>query len=1090
MRRRRRPAESREPGALYEGLRGGHQAGSDASARDLGRRAARDGWARRFLIDVVHGRLNLPSHSAVPALQELARVEPRAVLDLLRGCDPSASLIAGMALGRDALRFAAELVRATKAQEVTTRLAGVAGLAEAAACGQAEAVDALGAALGDSDGGVRWAAAIGLGRTRGRAASERALAWLRRALESGDDHAVSGAAFGAAAFWPARKGASASLLLDVAESGPSGLSAVALAVRKLPPSAARAAAAKCRDAADARVRALSVPAIGRWAAQGSRAALRDLRRLARDDDPRVRSAAAEAIGSSRMLGLGGLLAELSADASPLVRAGVAEGLARRADQRGASLLWQLVADGAVAVRAAAVRALGRMDIQDAVRRSCADHEPEVRAAATSVLAPRSAQDLSLLVKLSGDRDGAVVRAAAAALGRCVREQSGDAWERLLELAEQGPAVSAAVEAVASVLDRDPPHAAETFLRRQVGTTSPNVVARIARAAHDPKVAEIARTVWHVLEGDQELRTGMEDLSAACLAAVGEDWAELWHWLAECAGASRLAEVPAAAEPPPRSEHEAISHLAAVGRAVAGGLRAGREENRQRQLSRAKAGIEALLEHDGDDLLWLVAERIAGRWARLIESERESVAGPVIEARLTCSRVLVGPQAALCVELENVGGGAACDISVSFGGAEGPVGVGDLAPGDYVEVEAPLGPVEPGVRLVRGTVAFRSGGRRAAHAFDGTVAVVKAGLFEEVTNPFVIGKPLTAESAMFFGRGTEMAFVERALASGESGAVAVLYGQRRTGKTSLLRRLEARLADRYRVGFVDVQGMLVADTGAFFRELARSASGESAAGAMLSDGDAPAAWGAAGPDMVREAVGRTGRPVVFLLDEFDDLEQKVRSGRLSGELFDQLRNLIQHTPNISLVLSGTHRLEQLGGDRWSFLLNLATYRRIGCLGREEARQVLEVPLQRLGIVWEDAAMARVIRLTGGHPYFLQLLGYRLVERCVASRQAAVRVASVEGAADEVVEQGDMHLRYLWESAGSEAQEVLRALSTSQRGATLEELQTQTDKPARRMRETLGRLVASELAREVSGRYTVHMGLLSRWLRTVSPTNSGG
>ena len=335
--------------------------------------------------------------------------------------------------------------------------------------------------------------------------------------------------------------------------------------------------------------------------------------------------------------------------------------------------------------------------------------------------------------------------------------------------------------------------------------------------------------------------------------------------------------------------------------------------------------------------------------------------------------------------------------------------------------------------------------------------------------------------MFFGRAAEIAYVERALASGEGGSVVVLVGHRRTGKTSLLRRVEARLADQYRPVFVDVQGMLPSDTGDFFSELAYRAQSSDEAAPMLADGDASRTHTSAGADMVREVADRSDKRMILLLDEFDDLEAKVRSQRLSEDVFAQLRNLMQHSENVSLVLSGTHRLEALAGEYWSFLLNLATYRRVGCLPQEAAEDVLRVPLERLGIVWEDAAVARAVRLTGCQPYLLQLLGYRLVEQCVESGEAAVRTDTVEKATKEVAEQGEIHLRYMWDSAGAEGQPVLRALSTSEEGLTMEELETVSQSSPARLSKILGRLSELELVDSETGRSALRIGLLGDWLR---------
>ena len=242
-------------------------------------------------------------------------------------------------------------------------------------------------------------------------------------------------------------------------------------------------------------------------------------------------------------------------------------------------------------------------------------------------------------------------------------------------------------------------------------------------------------------------------------------------------------------------------------------------------------------------------------------------------------------------------------------------------------------------------------------------------------------------------------------------------------------------------------------------------------------------GRADAEMVGEAAARYGRPLVLLMDEFDDLEEKVRSGLLSREVFSQLRHLIQHVGGVHLVLAGTHRLEELAGDYWSFLLNLATCRRVRCLPPEKAEQVVRVPLERAGIVCEGAAVLHAVRLAGRHPYFLQLMGYRLVEQCVASREGGVRLGDVERAADEVVEQGEIHLRYLWENAGEAGQAALAALSRASAGLTQEETAEATGVGATALSRALTHLEGWDLVTEERGRYRSTMGLVGRWLQVV-------
>ncbi len=995
----------------------------------------------------------------------------------MEGGHPSASLVAGAALGRHGGELERTLIPATRRPEASVRLAGIAGLGEAAAGGSEGAGEALAACLDDRDAQVRWSAAVQLGAARGRRCAARALDHLRRAIDRGEDDVLSGAAFGLAKLWEVRKRDSVELLLLAAQRSKAGRRAVALAIKRLPRRAAARAVAVCLSEPDPEVRALCVEPLGGWGLS-SRPARRQLVRLSGDPEAAVRAAAAVVLASHRVPDEGTLVERLAADPSAVVRAAVAQGIGRSAEQGGDDLLPRLARDEAAFVRAAAITALARRGEQSLVREACRDREPSVRAAAAAGLRPEGAQGLKLLLGLSRERDGSVSRGAAQALGRAATPGSGAAWERLQELAEGGMAARAAAEAMASALDRQAEGAAEVFWRWRIGPGSAALFARIARASRKWQVAEIARTASRALEAPQELGEALGDVAVAFAAAGREEAARRVDWLAEAAdaGAAQISGVVAGA---PRTKSEAVSLLAAAGRELVGGLEArGREEH----LAGAGAVIETIVGREATDLESVLARQVARRWREVLERGLAEERGESIRARVV-SRLAVCPRATLVVGVENAGSEAVREVRVVLSEGGSSARAPELPAGARWEAELPRAGLEPGLVVVRGRVEYDRGAGRGGSEFEGTIKVVRPGRLGAVANPYVVGKPLAADSAMFFGRSAEMEYVEGALAAGGWGPVVVLVGQRRTGKTSLLKRLAARLSYQYRPVFVDLQGILVSETEAFFEELARLALPE-AGPAALSDGETPA--GRRGPDMVREVAALCDRRLVLLLDEFDDLEEKVRSGRLGAEVFGQLRNLMQHSENVSLVLSGTHRLEELAGDHWSFLLNLATYRRVGCFEREEGEQVLRAPLGRLGIVCEEAALLRAMRLTGGHPYFLQLVGYRLVEECVASGEAAVRVDSVERAAERVVEQGEVHLRYLWESAGEECQPLLLALSETEVSLDERELGARLGWNGRRVEEAVAKLAAVELAAASGSGWAIRAGLLSRWLQRARPT----
>jgi HEAT repeat protein len=1006
-----------------------------------------------------------------------------------------------MALGKQQGRFREELLALGRHPERTVRLAALAGMEQEAGDGSVWAVDELGRRLTDPNGEMRWAAAAALGQARG-AAIRRALSWLDTALASADQRVLSGAAFGAVALSPVRPAIAARVLLRLAESGPAGRKAVAAALVHLPGRGLARAARLCLADRDPQVRALVVPALGRWAAEGWRWAAPCLPPLTRDRSAAVRAAAAGVLAAHGELAPPALLCRLAADRSPEVRAAVAEALARPGrggveGSRGeevADLLQQLASDRAVMVRAAAIRSLGAVGGHDALLTAGVDREPMVRAAAAASLEPRGVSEVDLLLRLTGDRHAPAALAATRTLCRHMLDLPGPMWEQVVSLASNQATALAAAEGIAAAFDQDPKRLPVVFYWWPLRAATTSVIWQVARCARTPEVAELARCAARALEGGEDLGKALRDLSLALRFVERDDLAEVFSWLGDCADAATPEEVVRQAATCPAGSFDAVSFVVAAAKMMKQAVRARSRLSRDRYLARARAALAAGPTHDRERAYWPLVLPILHNWELLVDRMAQEAAPADLRVALVSQHLVAGPSSLLLISVENAGQGRAWDLLVGIEGA--PVqDIACLRPGEEAQVGIEVRHTRPGTRTVRGLVRFRDALGWHSQAIADRVQAVRPTPLMAVANPYVVGKPLAADSAMFFGRAGEIAFVERALTSGDEGNVVVLVGQRRTGKTSLLKRLEARLAQWCRPTFIDVQGMLVDDTGAFFQELARRALPKTSEPMVREAGAAPYDSYSSGPEQVQEAADRLEGRVVLLLDEFDDLEQKVRTGVLGPEVFSQLRHLIQHSRNISFVLSGSDRLEELAGEHWSFLLNLATHRRIGCLKPEVAEQVIRVPLGRLGVVCEEAALARAITLTGRNPYLLQLLGYRLVERCVQLQEAAVRVSLVEEAAADVVEQGDIHLRYLWESAGPQGQPILGALAGHQSrpgdrslgkgGLSVDELRRVTGLDSAGVRRAVRALAASELVAEQAGQCVLQVGLLSLWLRQGGP-----
>ena len=190
----------------------------------------------------------------------------------------------------------------------------------------------------------------------------------------------------------------------------------------------------------------------------------------------------------------------------------------------------------------------------------------------------------------------------------------------------------------------------------------------------------------------------------------------------------------------------------------------------------------------------------------------------------------------------------------------------------------------------------------------------------LTNPYVAGSPLT-QSEMFFGREDVFDFIRKSLVGRHQDNTIVLYGQRRTGRTSVLYQMRNNLESRYVPILIDLQGLSLSSMSNFFGELAITIQRQ-----LRRD------WGIELPrpevdafketpleqfqeaflTQVWEALGED-RHLLLMFDEALRLDEEVRSGRLEPQVFDYIRNLMQHNPRLDFIFSVGERLGKARGE---------------------------------------------------------------------------------------------------------------------------------------------------------------------------------
>jgi hypothetical protein len=351
--------------------------------------------------------------------------------------------------------------------------------------------------------------------------------------------------------------------------------------------------------------------------------------------------------------------------------------------------------------------------------------------------------------------------------------------------------------------------------------------------------------------------------------------------------------------------------------------------------------------------------------------------------------------------------------------------------------------------------------------------------------YVVGPPLTPESGrLFVGRDEIFRRLEELFRNPLQKVPVVLYGQRRMGKTSILKHLGAKLGPRYIPILADLQGLL-SDP---FRPIK---SDQDLWQALMREigkpfGISPGEGESVEDFLDRLAPARGERFIVLMLDEFEKLEQRMDEGTVSRNFLEHLRHLIQHRPELLVILSGHHTLQERMGRYWEPLMGIARSVRVSYLEEDAARRLITDPWDGFRLQYTEESIQRLLLATGRQPMLLQLACSAVI-REVNNRMAresyevypTARPEEVERALDRLLVEGETwYFDAVWDWLTEEQRVVLISLAQAYQpgseGWTLwREVPGITEDAVRALEER-------EVLEVDDGRCRFRVELLRRWL----------
>lgn len=273
------------------------------------------------------------------------------------------------------------------------------------------------------------------------------------------------------------------------------------------------------------------------------------------------------------------------------------------------------------------------------------------------------------------------------------------------------------------------------------------------------------------------------------------------------------------------------------------------------------------------------------------------------------------------------------------------------------------------------------------------------LSEPIINPYVVG-PTVEDPDMFKGRDDLISRLLEVLSHPDHIGSVVLFGQKRSGKTSLLYHLGHRVPESIISIRMDVSSVLTALSkenheemlGRFLLAIAiliyDTTRGLNSARGLAIQSE-PITWEALmaepGPGFnFKQYLGRfrnanPGYRLLLLFDEFTGLLDKIDEAVIDGTIMRLFKSLIDDHL-LSLVICGVNEA-QPAVERFANQLAASLIQQVDYLDYQAAAELIEEPIRLpdgRSRFYSEEIIKTIFDLTAGSPFYTQIFCQRLVE----------------------------------------------------------------------------------------------------------------
>lgn len=205
-------------------------------------------------------------------------------------------------------------------------------------------------------------------------------------------------------------------------------------------------------------------------------------------------------------------------------------------------------------------------------------------------------------------------------------------------------------------------------------------------------------------------------------------------------------------------------------------------------------------------------------------------------------------------------------------------------------------------------------------------------------------------------------------------------------------------------------------------------------------------------------------IVLIIDEADLLFEA------DGQTGEVLRSALTMNQDVVAVIAGTSRLLRLpAGGQTSPLQNIFVTMTLPPLSKAETDFLIEEPSRQVGMKYTAPALERVYYLSGGMPFYTQILGFELVEQAKRESKGEISVEDVNRVIPQILSRFLVNFQDTWIKLSDREKAVIAEIADKNSRAGLDE-------------KCISDLRIRQLIVEENGGYRLASGLFEEWLKT--------